>query len=171
MEREAGRRGIVSRATILVGIDGSAASLAALRWAAAEGRRRGARVLAVHAWEWSGGLHAPYAPSAGRASREEERKAALMLARRVVAELGADHVEPLVLEGPPAQVLIRASAGADLLVLGARHCRSGPYPSIDPVIAACLQGAHCPVVIPPARGAGDRAAARALARSRCSPPP
>ncbi|WP_131822963.1 universal stress protein, partial [Mycobacteroides chelonae] len=37
--------------TIAVGVDGSAGSLAALRWALAEARRRGSTVRAVHAWQ------------------------------------------------------------------------------------------------------------------------
>ena len=36
--------------TIVVGVDGSPNSAAALRWAHAEARRRGGRVLALYAW-------------------------------------------------------------------------------------------------------------------------
>ncbi|WP_203974060.1 universal stress protein [Planotetraspora silvatica] len=131
----------------MVGISGSAASSAALRWAAAEGRLRGANVEAVYAWEWSGGLHAPYAPLAGRSSREDERGAAAEMARLVVDELGEDHVEPAVVEGSPARVLLHAAADADLLVLGADEAAAEPYPVINPIVAACLLRAHCPVVV------------------------
>jgi nucleotide-binding universal stress UspA family protein len=138
----------VNQAKIVVGISGSAASAAALRWAAAEGRLRGAQVLAVYAWEWSGGYHAPYAPLAGRISREDERRAAAEVAEQAVAKLGeAGHVESAVVEGPPAQVLLRTAADADLLVLGSDEADAGPYPVINPVVAACLLRAHCPVVV------------------------
>jgi nucleotide-binding universal stress UspA family protein len=137
----------VNQAKIVVGISGSAASSAALRWAAAEGRLRGASVEAVYAWEWSGGLHAPYAPLAGRSSREDERRAAADMARLVVDELGEDHVEPAVVEGSPARVLLHAAAEADLLVLGADEADAEPYPVINPIVAACLLRAHCPVVV------------------------
>jgi nucleotide-binding universal stress UspA family protein len=137
----------VNQAKIVVGISGSAASSAALRWAAAEGRLRGANVEAVYAWEWSGGLHAPYAPLAGRSSREDERRAAADMARQAVDELGEDHVESAVVEGPPARVLLNAAAGADLLVLGADEADAEPYPVINPIVAACLLRANCPVVV------------------------
>lgn len=132
---------------IVVGINGSMASQAALRWAAAEGRLRGARVEAVHAWEWSGGLHAPYAPLASRTSREDEHAAALRVAERAVRELGESHVTPVVIEGPPTRVLLRETEDADLLVLGAHEAAAEPYPVINPVVTACLLRARCPVVV------------------------
>ena len=52
--------------------------------------------------------------------------------------------------GPPAQVLIDRSAGADLLVLGCAYPAGQPAspapPTMGPVARACLQGAACPVV-------------------------
>lgn len=132
---------------IVVGINGSMASQAALRWAAAEGLLRGARVEAVYAWEWTGGLHAHYAPIASRTSREEEHRAACDIAGQAVEELHERHVTPVVVEGPPAQVLLRATQDADLLVLGAHEADSEPYPVLNPVVSACLLRARCPVVV------------------------
>ncbi|MEZ0073086.1 universal stress protein [Planotetraspora sp. GP83] len=137
----------MDQAKIVVGINGSAASAAALRWAAAEGVLRDARVEAVYAWEWSGGLHAPYAPLSNRTSREDECRAASDMAEQAVRELGEPHVTPVVVEGTPVQVLLRATAGADLLVLGAHEAIAQPYPAISPVVASCLLRAHCPVVV------------------------
>jgi nucleotide-binding universal stress UspA family protein len=137
----------VNQPKIVVGINGSMASQAALRWAAAEGLLRGAQVQAVYAWEWSGGLHAPYAPLSSRTSREDEHETALGVARQAVRELDAGHVAPVVIEGPPAQVLLRSTVDADLLVLGAREAEAEPYPVINPVVSACLLRAHCPVVV------------------------
>ncbi|MBP2704089.1 universal stress protein [Microbispora sp. RL4-1S] len=132
---------------IVVGINGSIASQAALRWAAAEGALRGARVEAVYAWEWTSGLHAYYAPLSKRTSREDERRAAMDVAERAVRELGGGDVAPVVVEGPPAQVLLRATDDAELLVLGTREAEGEPYPVINPVVSACLLRAHCPVVV------------------------
>src|SRR6185437_15197905 len=39
-----------AREIVVVGVDGSAGARAALRWAIAEARLRGARLRAVHAW-------------------------------------------------------------------------------------------------------------------------
>lgn len=151
---------------IVVGISGSMASQAALRWAAAEGVLRDARVEAVYAWEWSGGLHAPYAPQSSRPSREDEHAAAVRLAERAVGELGESYVVPVVVEGPPAQVLLRATEDADLLVLGAREAEGEPYPVINPVVAACLLRARCPVVVVLPGGRQERYAEALLAGAR-----
>ncbi|WP_055478680.1 universal stress protein [Sphaerimonospora mesophila] len=151
---------------IVVGINGSMASQAALRWAAAEGLLRGARVEAVYAWEWSGGLHAPYAPLSSRTSREDEHAAAADVAEHAVGELGESHVVPVVVEGPSAQVLLRATADADLLVLGAHEAESEPYPVINPVVTACLLRARCPVVVVLPGGEQERRAEAVLAGAR-----
>src|SRR5262245_2375307 len=44
--------------TIVVGVDGSPNSAAALRWAHAEAQRRGGRVLALYAWGFTRPGHA-----------------------------------------------------------------------------------------------------------------
>jgi nucleotide-binding universal stress UspA family protein len=156
----------VNQPKIVVGINGSMASQAALHWAAAEGLLRGARVEAVYAWEWSGGLHAHYAPLSSRTSRDDERQVALEVAQRAVRELGERNVSPTVVEGPPAQVLLRETADADLLVLGAREAESEPYPVINPVVSACLMRAHCPVVVVLPGMAHERPLGGVLAGSR-----
>lgn len=132
---------------IVAGVSGSAGSLAALEWAAREGLLRGADVEAVHAWEWSGGLRAPYAPSRGGASREDEWCEALDNVDRVVRRLDEENVRAIAVEGSPVQVLMRYAEGADLLVLGAREQRDSVHPAIGPVVAACLLQAPCPVVV------------------------
>ncbi|MBO3751381.1 universal stress protein [Streptosporangiaceae bacterium NEAU-GS5] len=131
---------------IVVGFSGSPGSFAALRWAAAEGRLRGAAVEAVHAWEWSGDLRAPYAPRRA-GSREDEWCAALDNAERAVRLMGDDNVSAIAVEGPPVQVLLRYSGGAGLLVLGSREQGDVVHPAVGPVIAACLLRAFCPVVV------------------------
>ena len=45
-----GERGTEAEARIVVGIDGSPASVAALRWAISEARYSGCTVEAVHVW-------------------------------------------------------------------------------------------------------------------------
>lgn len=55
----------MSKPTVLVGVSGSKASVGALRWAADESRRRGARLVAVRCWEPDqSAYYAPHGPIA-----------------------------------------------------------------------------------------------------------
>ena len=103
---------------IVVGIDGSAGSDRALRWALDEGERRSVAVLAIHAW------HEPYNSglAVGLSNQHE------VLAGEVVehAKVSADHWNPRVQfvaelrYGPAVSVLREACVPEDLLVVGSR---------------------------------------------------
>jgi nucleotide-binding universal stress UspA family protein len=131
---------------IVVGVDASAASAAAVRWAAREARLRRATVHLVCACHSDTRLRAPYASWAR--GREDERRAAqalldraVGLVRRLVAEL----VDEL-----PARALLERSAGAEMLVLGTSRppVQPGQPPlTLGPVARVCLRRAPCPVVM------------------------
>ena len=141
---------------IVVGVAGSAASAAAVSWAAREAELRGAVLHAVHAWEPAARGRAPYAPSLR--GHSDEREAATSLLRTVVQQgLGAvqhglGSASPLleVAEGLPVQVLLHYAAGAELLVLGGGLAAGDgprrPAAAPGPVARACLRAAPCPVV-------------------------
>ncbi|MEU9889068.1 universal stress protein [Sphaerisporangium sp. NPDC051011] len=131
---------------IVVGVNHSPAATAALRWALGEARLRGAVIEAVHAWQWSGQHRASYAPMGTWRSHDEEYQAARERTRRIVAEV-LPSTEPVVAHGPPAQVLLAHAEDADLLVLGIRSPSPGAPASATPVLAACVMGARCPVVV------------------------
>ncbi len=136
---------------IVVGVDGSEASAAGLRWAAGEAGLRRAALHVVYAWDWAGRHRAPYAPPGGLASPEEDRAAsAALLAATISAALGPATAVPLraeLAEGRAERVLPDRAAGAELLVLGSTG-RCGYLPSaMGPVHRACLRRAPCPVVI------------------------
>jgi len=148
---------------IVVGVAGSAASAAAVTWAAREAELRGAVLHAVHAWEPADRGRAPYAPCPYPGNRDDERAAAALL-RTVVQEglgtavpslagsLPGTTTEPLleVAEGLAVQVLLQSAAGADLLVLGssqpAGDAAGRRAADLGPVARACLRAASCPVV-------------------------
>lgn len=138
-----------SEPVILVGVDGSRASAAALRWAAAEARRRHAGLRVVRAWNPE--FDAPYAPAGVRASAGQQRAAAgadLDAVMRAVfgSRVPAWVTVELVL-GMAERVLVDRSAGADLLVLGSASPPTQTARSIGPVIRVCLSRARCPVVV------------------------
>ncbi|MFL1897811.1 universal stress protein [Streptomyces tauricus] len=140
---------------IVVGVDGSDASLAALRWAAWQARALRAEVTVVHAWEPSARRAAPYAPVSARPTAEEERlQAAQVLAGTVRAAFGRridTCVRAVLVEGPPARVLLRYAHGALLLALGRKALGTPGQSPVGAVGRECLRHAPIPVVAVPAR--------------------
>ena len=134
---------------ILVGVDGTAGSVRALRWAAEEARQRSGCLRVVLAWEPA---HlATYAPVTSHADRsEQEQDAHAMLAGALGSVFGSDvpaRVVADVIEGMPARVLVELSGSADLLVLGSTPPPSLSGASVGAVIRGCLNQARCPVMI------------------------
>lgn len=153
--------------TIVVGVDGSAGSEAALRWALTEARLRGSTIRVVHAYQVPAstygdiGMGAP--ASVGRAGLVEDmeriRTAVEDESKRgvedVLGRLGADatdgvEVELEVVEGPAAQVLIEAGRDSELLVVGSRGRGGFVGLLLGSVSQQCAQHPPCPVVIHPA---------------------
>ncbi|HET9075841.1 MAG TPA: universal stress protein [Acidimicrobiales bacterium] len=142
--------------TIVVGVDASECSDAALDWAAGEARRSGRRLLVVTAWHWSSsvmrssmsllGHDDPY--TAGRHVLEQS-------ARR--ARAAGVPVLTWLVEGSPAHALAEISSGAAMLVVGS-HGRSPVRRSLlGSVSKGSLSQARCPVVIIPSGAAADMA--------------
>lgn len=143
---------------VVVGVDGTGASVAAVTWAAREAALRGAVLHAVHAWQPAERGRAPYAPGPHVLDRAADRRAAEeLLAEAVRMALAVDgrSAEGVVLEvveGRRVPALLRCAAGADLLVLGGASAVRGdaqaPVPGhVGPVARACLRTAPCPVVV------------------------
>jgi nucleotide-binding universal stress UspA family protein len=63
------------------------------------------------------------------------------------AAWAAFKVEPIVLEGPVAKTLLERSAGADLLVVGAKGHSKFAGMLIGSVSQHCVTHAQCPVAV------------------------
>lgn len=130
--------------TILVGVSGSPASVAALRWAEDEAERRHGELKILLIWQPES--RASYArPPVRDDSHPGPERASKQVADTVRAVLGPTPLHDtatVVVEGRAERELIAESAAADLLVLG-----SGSGISIGPVVRTCLRYAHCPVVV------------------------
>ena len=135
--------------TIVVGVDGSAASAAALRWAVAEARLHGAKVRVVHAW------HLPLLPGGEASSvdpqyvelRRQDAEAVLAQALAQIGDEAGIEVESAALEGRPASALVREAESADLLVVGSRGHGGFTGLLLGSVSQQCAQHAPCPVAI------------------------
>jgi nucleotide-binding universal stress UspA family protein len=136
---------------VVVGVDGSAESLAALAWAGRYASASGARVQAVHAWHYPGAVGGPpteKAPEAIRGQTEEQERATLDDAIAKVFDGQAPAgVETRLGYGHAAEVLIEASKEADLLVVGSRGHRAFAGMLLGSVSLHCVTGAFCPVVV------------------------
>ncbi|MGI5133265.1 MULTISPECIES: universal stress protein [unclassified Streptomyces] len=132
---------------VVVGVDGSASSHAALRWAVRYAGLVGGRVDAVAAWELPGtyGWSAPVVDTA--LDEDNARQGLVQELRDVLGAEGASSVRALLVRGNPADVLLRASEGAEALVVGS-HGRGGfARALLGSVSHRVAQHANCPVVI------------------------
>jgi nucleotide-binding universal stress UspA family protein len=139
-------------AVIVVGVDGSEGSMAALRFAAAEAALRDAKLRVVCAW------HIPTAVFAGGWTPPVDMMSSFDAAACEVASRAASEVarlqrgvdcESKVVEGQPAEVLLRASEDADLLVVGSRGLGGFKSLLVGSVSRQVVHEATCPVVIVP----------------------
>ncbi len=135
---------------IVAGVDGSPASIMALRWAVRQAELTGGTVDAVIAWEFpiaAGGMG--WAPTSGIDDTDYAELAdkALNAAIVEVSPPPSVTVRQLVVEGNAAQALLDAAADADLLVVGNRGHGGFADALIGSVSVRCLHHAHCPVVV------------------------
>ncbi|MGI5255951.1 universal stress protein [Streptomyces angustmyceticus] len=101
---------------VAVGVDGSAAGLAAAEWGAREAQLREVPLRLVHAWEWQPHAHAPPAgPEAARRRAEGVPREVTAQLRQRYPDLG---VTAELLTGPPPEMLCAAAGEAELLVIG-----------------------------------------------------
>jgi nucleotide-binding universal stress UspA family protein len=136
---------------IVVGVDGSPSSRAALRWAVRQAVLTDGAVDAIMAWHVPVALTGyTWAPiSADETDNLEED------ARKMLDGVISDEVEPadrhrvtaLTGNGHPADVLLQAAAGADLLVVGSRGHGTFADALLGSVSQYCVHHAHCPVLV------------------------
>ncbi|MEV6350367.1 universal stress protein [Actinoplanes sp. NPDC051851] len=128
---------------VVVGVDGTAAGLAAVRLAARESISRGTVLSVIHAFTWPGGTDlAPARRAASRILGE-----AVATAQRSTPGVG---VRGQLEDGPAGAVLRRWSRRAALLVVGADElAATGRLPPGSTLLETASQ-AWCPVIV--ARG-------------------
>ena len=137
---------------IIVGVDGSDHSRAALNWAYQEAADHGASLNVLAAW------HAPVLPQQppygsvppeGYASQPAND--ALAMLEQFVADLEIRtppvKIQTSVEQGNAAKVLIERSKGADLMVVGSRGRDGFAGMLLGSVSQHVVAHAHCPVAV------------------------
>ena len=131
---------------IVVGVDGSSDSEQALRWGAQIASTLGARLEIVTAWE--------YPPSFGWAAiapdwnpAKDMEKVAADTVQAVFGDEPPADLRVQVREGSAAKVLIEASQGAVMLIVGSRGHGGFSGMLLGSVSANVAEHASCPVLI------------------------
>jgi nucleotide-binding universal stress UspA family protein len=131
---------------IVVGVDGSEPSRAALRCAAYQAELTGAELRPVQAWR----LPVTYGMPADYSDVDFAKRAGESL-RHTVEETLGEHpgvpVDAQVFEGHPAAVLTEAARNADFLVVGSHGHGAFTGMLLGSVSQHCVQHAGCPVLV------------------------
>ncbi|MGA2530567.1 MAG: universal stress protein [Acidimicrobiales bacterium] len=132
---------------VVVGVDGSPEAATALEIAIEEARLRSARLHVTYAYP---ALGAPLTGSTGHDYYEQTEHDAhdvLQKAAAAAASTEGLEVEWLGVPGNPAEVLIEASRGANLLVVGSRGRGGFMGLLMGSVSTQCVHHSHCPVLV------------------------
>jgi nucleotide-binding universal stress UspA family protein len=138
---------------IVVGVDGSAASTAAVRWAASRAAMSNTGLTLVHAcpavvrgsslFDWAG-------PTPAEVLRAQEEQAKLLLdeaASTAEDTAGRLHIQTMALAGAPVPGLLELSNEAQTLVVGRRGRVSLADVLLGSVSTAMIHRARCPVAV------------------------
>jgi len=142
---------------IIVGIDGSGHSQRALEWALREAALRRVPVTVLTVYQALRDNLVFVASYPGDADLTAKAKAAAQAeTEKVLADLGSSQPESVTVSGVngiPAEELIKAGEGADMIVVGSRGVGGFSRLVMGSVAAQVAQHAPCPVVIvrPPHR--------------------
>jgi nucleotide-binding universal stress UspA family protein len=145
-----------ARPPVVVGVDGSEGSVAALRWAVRYGAATGTPVRAVLAWHYpTVAAQEPVEHAPDEVNKEVQGEEVGIL-REAIAKAAPDgpdaDVHGAVVYGHPAEALIKESGRADLLVVGRRGHGGFLGMHIGSVSQHCVTAAECPVVVVRNRG-------------------
>ncbi len=135
---------------IVVGVDGSAGSREALRWAFAEAQIRDATLEAVIVWQYPVTASLPtFGVMDTPADFQSDARTTLIeiLASEGITAEAPIPVSTLVAEGNPARALLDASSEADLLVVGSRGHGGFTGVLVGSISQQCVHHASCPVVV------------------------
>jgi nucleotide-binding universal stress UspA family protein len=131
---------------VVVGVDGSEPSKAALRWAVRIAGLTSSRIVAVTAWDYPITYGFPVQAEGWDPAADAE-----LVVRTTLDEVfGATPpagLETHVQRGHASDVLLQASDGAEMLVVGSRGHGGFAGLLLGSVSATCAEHARCPVLV------------------------
>jgi nucleotide-binding universal stress UspA family protein len=141
-----------SMTRIVVGLDGSSGSVAALEWALGHAELTRSEVTAVLAYSYDlawidGGMD--YEPKWIEQKALAARRMLDELLAKIVPDTASVPVHPLVVEGPAAAVLVEIARDADLLIVGSRGRGAFTGLLLGSVSQRCVERSSVPVVVVP----------------------
>jgi nucleotide-binding universal stress UspA family protein len=137
---------------IVLGIGAEPHESAAVRFAYEQAQRRGVPLEAVRAWRRPAHETTDHPLLAGEPARLREEKAAETLEAALADAPEGLELRRHTVEGHARRVLVNASHGADLLVVGARRNPGAFGLQLGRVAHAVLHHSACPVAVVPQRG-------------------
>ena len=132
--------------TIVVGVDGSEASVEALKHAQGLAVGLGAHVVALACWDYP----PVYDGYVAMGINDFDVRAGEILQESVAKAFGPEtpaNIETRLVQGRPRHTLIDASRTADMLVVGRRGHGGFGGLLLGSVSSACVAHAHCPVLV------------------------
>lgn len=131
---------------IVVGVDGSPASLDALRWAAKQAELTGNKIEAVTTWQFPNEFDEIFFDDNTTTwSEPAERRLDESLTEAGIGDNVA--VDKTVVNGHPVEVLLERCADAELLVVGSRGRGGFAGLLLGSVSSSVMHHAGCPVVV------------------------
>ena len=135
---------------IVVGFDGSPSSVAALRWALAEGRALPAAVTAVEVCPPDTAfLPATSMSLHPRGTLPRSGPGTLTRIAGQIADETGTRLAVRQVTGRTGKALAETAEDADLIVIGAHHRAANPVTGMGTFASDCVRHAHCPVAIIP----------------------
>lgn len=131
---------------VIVGVDGSDASIEALRQGSRLAMALGTRLEAWGCWEYPAGYEGYLAMGVEGFAHEAEENVEHALGEAFGPERPR-HVSAKLVHGSPRASLVDGSRHASLLVVGRRGHGGFAGLLLGSVSAACVAHAHCPVLV------------------------
>lgn len=130
---------------IVVGVDGSPCCIHALRWAARQAELTGASVDAVISWDYPTAYGMEF--SAMDVDRAADAETIVETALREAFGSNGDVIGWRAIRGRPAEVLVAAASGAELLVVGSRGHGAVAGMLLGSVSEYVVSHSPCPVLV------------------------
>jgi nucleotide-binding universal stress UspA family protein len=130
---------------IVVGVDGSAPSLTALRWAHALAPLLKAHIRAVTCWQFQIAV-GTFTPLLWN-PEEEAREVCAAAVAEAFHDVPPAGLEMVASQGPPAKVLVEESKTAQIVIVGSRGRGGFEGLLLGAVSATVAEHAKCPVLV------------------------